>query len=59
MDRCTVPQDHHLAVQLKTNLVEEITDEVAGDVRVWMKPKEHLRLQSVVFAEPQRNRTDG
>jgi hypothetical protein len=45
VDRCTVPQDRHLSVQLETNLVEEITDQVAGDVLVGMKPEEYLRLQ--------------
>lgn len=40
--------------------MQEITDEVAGDVRVGMESKEHLRLEGVVFVvEPQRNRPDG
>jgi hypothetical protein len=58
MDRCTVPQDRHLSVQLQTNLVKEITDEMACDVRVRVKSKEYLRLECGFLVEPQGNRAD-
>ena len=45
MYRYTVPQDRHPSVHLETNLMEETTDQVAGDVLVGMEPEEHLRLQ--------------
>jgi hypothetical protein len=52
------PKDRHLSVQLQPNLVQEITDEMACDVRIRVKPKEHLRLECVFLVEPQGNCTD-
>ena len=58
MDRCTVPQDRHLSVQLQPDLMQKITDQVARHVLIRMQPKEDLRLQRVILTEPKRNCTD-
>lgn len=36
----------------------EIENQVARYVLIWVLPKEHLRLESVILAEPERNRAD-
>jgi hypothetical protein len=39
--------------------MEEITNEVAGDVLVGMEPEENLRLQRFLVVKTQSDRTDG
>ena len=35
--------------------MEKITDQVARHVLIGVEPKEHLRLECIVLAEPERN----
>ena len=58
MDRCTVPQDRHLSVQLQADLMQKITDQIARHVFGRVQPKEDLRLKRVILTEPERNGTD-
>lgn len=39
--------------------MEEVTDQVAGDVLVGMEPEEHLCLQRLVLAKPECDCADG
>lgn len=39
--------------------MQKITDQVARHVLIWMKPKEHLRLECVVLIKLECNCTDG
>jgi hypothetical protein len=43
---------------LQADLVEEITDQIARHILIWMQPKEHLRLKGIILTKPQRNCTN-